>query len=66
MGEYLSQLPPRIPESIYRRYAIVAERDLAEGVAKLATLRSNPSEGRKVLQFPTSETVGRQSAVSGT
>jgi len=53
-------------ESIYRRYAIVAERDLADGVAKLATLRStDPKEGRKVLQFPTSETVGRQSAVSG-
>jgi hypothetical protein len=26
-------------ESVYRRYAIVAERDLAEGLAKLAALR---------------------------
>ena len=26
-------------ESVYRRYAIVAEADLAEGVAKLASLR---------------------------
>ena len=26
-------------ESVYRRYAIVAEADLAEGVAKLAGLR---------------------------
>ena len=52
-------------ESIYRRYAIVAERDLADGVAKLATLRSDAKEGRKVLQFPSTETVGRQSAASG-
>jgi len=36
-------------ESIYRRYAIVNERDLAEGVAKLATL-GKPQE-RKVLPF---------------
>jgi hypothetical protein len=27
-------------ESIYRRYAIVSERDLAEGVVKLAALRT--------------------------
>jgi hypothetical protein len=26
-------------ESVYRRYAIVSERDLAEGTAKLAKLR---------------------------
>ncbi len=28
-------------ESVYRRYAIVAERDLAEGVQKLASFRQN-------------------------
>src|SRR6185437_9576412 len=27
-------------EAVYRRYAIVSERDLAEGVAKLAKLRA--------------------------
>ncbi len=37
-------------ESIYRRYAIVSQRDLAEGVAKLAALRaSEPAEGRTVI-----------------
>jgi hypothetical protein len=32
-------------ESVYRRYAIVAEGDLAEGVAKLATLHRTLAEG---------------------
>jgi hypothetical protein len=37
-------------ESIYRRYAIVSQRDLAEGVAKLAALRaSEPTEGPTVI-----------------
>ena len=37
-------------EPIYRRYAIVAERDLAEGVAKLAALREGQAPGpRKVV-----------------
>jgi hypothetical protein len=37
-------------ESIYRRYAIVNEGDLAQGVAKLATLHEEPgaSEGRMI------------------
>jgi integrase len=39
-------------ESIYRRYAIVSQRDLAEGVAKLAALRQSASEVRTVLAFP--------------
>ena len=33
-------------EAIYRRYAIVSQRDLAEGVAKLATMRLAPSSER--------------------
>jgi integrase len=37
-------------ESIYRRYAIVNERDLAEGVAKLAALGGQAK--RTVLPFP--------------
>jgi len=36
-------------ESVYNRYAIVAEQDLREGVAKLARL--NPGEGRTMLPF---------------
>jgi integrase len=51
-------------EAIYRRYAIVSQRDLAEGVAKLATLRSSSVVGgRTVLAFPASlDTVLAQSA----
>jgi hypothetical protein len=30
-------------ESVYRRYAIVAEADLREGVAKLAALHEAPA-----------------------
>jgi len=29
-------------ESVYRRYAIVSEADLTEGVGKLAALHKNP------------------------
>jgi integrase len=36
-------------EAVYQRYAIVAERDLAEGVAKLAALAPAP---RTVIPFP--------------
>jgi hypothetical protein len=32
-------------ESVYRRYAIVAEQDLKEGVAKLATLHQTEGTG---------------------
>jgi integrase len=50
-------------ESIYRRYAIVAQRDLAEGVAKLAALRQNQSGKRTVIPFLTDTgTVRAQSA----
>ncbi len=38
-------------ESVYRRYAIVAERDLAEGVEKLARLYSSESLRRTTLPF---------------
>ena len=49
-------------EAIYRRYAIVSQRDLAEGVAKLAALPGS-SAGRTVLAFPSSSgTVLTQSA----
>ena len=41
-------------ESIYRRYAIVSESDLALGVGKLAALTSAPEAGtRKVVGLPT-------------
>ncbi len=40
-------------ETVYQRYAIVAERDLAEGVARLMTLVSAP---RTVLSFPAAAT----------
>jgi len=50
-------------ESIYRRYAIVSQRDLAEGVAKLARLRQTAPPNRSVLPFPqASGTVLTQSA----
>ncbi len=50
-------------ESIYRRYAIVAQRDLAEGVAKLAALRQNQSGKQTVIPFPADTgTVRAQSA----
>jgi integrase len=48
---------------VFDRYNIVSERGLAEAVAKLAALRSQQAElSRRVLPFPSSETVGRQSA----
>ena len=53
-------------ESIYRRYAIVCQRDLAEGVAKLAALRQGTPEARTVLPFPVGiSTVLTQSAAIG-
>jgi integrase len=41
-------------ESIYRRYAIVSESDLAEGVAKLAAFQetSGKQSSRPVVEFP--------------
>jgi len=45
------QLTGHKTEAVYRRYAIVAEADLAEGVAKLATLHAAPTGTRTVLPF---------------
>ena len=43
-------------ESIYRRYAIVSQRDLAEGVANLAALRaSEPMSPRNVAPYRVAE-----------
>jgi hypothetical protein len=41
-------------KSVYRRYAIVSESDLAEGVAKLAALHQANGEttASKVVVFP--------------
>jgi hypothetical protein len=36
-------------ESIYRRYAIVAEQDLKDGVAKLAALHQRSEESRRTI-----------------
>lgn len=38
-------------ESIYRRYAIVSEGDLAQGVAKLAALHDEPAQGGRVIDL---------------
>ena len=47
-------LPGRKTESIYRRYAIVSESDLALGVGKLAALASAPeARPSKVVGLPT-------------
>lgn len=43
------QLTGHKTEAIYRRYAIVAEQDLAEGVATLAALHSN---GKQPANIP--------------
>jgi integrase len=42
-------------EAVYQRYAIVSERDLAEGVAKLAALAP---AARTVIPFPAKEAAG--------
>ena len=46
------QLTGHRTEAVYRRYAIVAEADLREGVAKLATLHAGPAAPRTILPFP--------------
>ena len=48
------QLTGHKTEAVYRRYAIVAEADLREGVAKLATLHAAPAAARTVIPFPQS------------
>jgi hypothetical protein len=40
-----TQLTGHRAEGVYRRYAIVAEADLREGVAKLAAVLARPSVG---------------------
>jgi integrase len=37
-------------EAMYRRYAIVSQRDLTEGVAKLAMLREGAGSSKRVAQ----------------
>lgn len=46
------QLTGHKTEAVYRRSAIVAEVDLWEGMAKLATLHAAPAAARTVLPFP--------------
>jgi integrase len=38
-------------ESVYRRYAIVGEGDLAQGVAKLASVHEEPAQEGRVIEF---------------
>lgn len=40
------QLVGHETEAIYQRYAITTEKDLAEGVAKLATLNAQDGDAR--------------------
>jgi hypothetical protein len=42
------QLTGHKTEAVYKRYAIVVERDLREGVAKLAALAPAPASGTVV------------------
>ena len=51
-------------EHVFRRYAIVAERDLVDGTAKLATLHNSGAAERTTV-VPLRGTAGAQSAVSG-
>jgi integrase len=49
--------------AVFERYNIVSERDLSEAVTRLAALREKQAESaRKLVSFPTTETVRRQSA----
>lgn len=49
-------------EAVYRRYAITSAADLAEGVAKLATLHAAPAGSPSVLSFGVS-TIRAQSGI---
>jgi integrase len=48
-------------ESVYRRYAIVSEGDLAQGVAKLAALHAEPAREARVINLAerTRQVVGK-------
>jgi hypothetical protein len=49
--------------AVLERYNIVCERDLSEAVTWLAALREQQAEiARKVVSFPSTETVRSQSA----
>jgi hypothetical protein len=51
-------------ERVYRRYAIVSEADLAEGVIKLATLhQAKQRKSRTVVPLP--KRIGKVMAKSG-
>ncbi len=56
-------------EAIYRRYAIVCEADLSEGVKKLAALSEGNLNGNGSRVRPLSERTGKagakQEAISG-
>ena len=56
------QLTAHKTETVYRRYAIVAEQDLRYGVAKLAALHTTTT--RSALPFPTRGTLSRGEPVS--
>ena len=51
-------LTGHLTESIFRRYAIVAEADLREGVSKLAAQAARPASPSNVLDFPPTGTNG--------
>ncbi|MGH7266385.1 MAG: hypothetical protein ACREMB_16295 [Candidatus Rokuibacteriota bacterium] len=51
-GALLPLLNSHKTESVYRRYAIVAERDLAAGVEKLAALHVADAQARRLRQQP--------------
>ena len=51
-------LTGHLTESIFRRYAIVAEADLRQGVGKLAAQATRPAEPSNVLDFPSTGTAG--------
>jgi hypothetical protein len=51
-------------EAIYRRYAIVSEADLSEGVAKLSALHQRENGAERVV-VPMSERKGKAGAVTG-
>jgi len=51
-------LTGHLTENIFRRYAIVAEADLREGVGKLAAQAARPAASSNVLDFPATGTAG--------